>query len=235
MTTTTAAVIIEDALKENQIISEGEVPSSTMYSDGLRMLNRLCDTLSNNDDFAYYASQYSMAMTGQTSFTIGPSGADLTAARPIRIDTAVVTRLGITYPVKVIDNQRYDELTLKTLTGANTAAIYYEGTYPNGTVYCYPLSTGCTLQMRVLNQVKNFAATTTQIDMPEGYEDFLMLGLAIRMAPSYGRPVNPDTRQAYNRAKKLVMNTNQVVPTMELPNAVMGKSGSSYASFMSGE
>jgi len=234
MTTTTAAVIIEDALKENLIISEGETPSATMYADGLRMLNRLCDTLSNNDDFAYYASQYSMAMTGQTSFTIGPTG-DLVQARPIKIDTAVVTRLGITYPVKVIDNQRYDDLTLKTLSGANTAAIYYEGTYPNGTVYCYPLSTGCTLQMRVLNQVKNFAATTTQIDMPEGYEDFLMLGLAIRMAPSYGRPVNPDTRTAYKAAKKLVMNTNQVVPTMELPNAVMGKSGSSYAAFMSGE
>lgn len=234
MTTTTAAVIIEDALKENLIISEGETPSATMYADGLRMLNRMCDTLSNNDDFAYYASQYSMAMTGQTSFTIGPTG-DLVQARPIKIDTAVVTRLGITYPVKVIDNQRYDDLTLKTLSGANTAAIYYEGTYPNGTVYCYPLSTGCTLQMRVLNQVKNFAATTTQIDMPEGYEDFLMLGLAIRMAPSYGRPVNPDTRTAYKAAKKLVMNTNQVVPTMELPNAVMGKSGSSYAAFMSGE
>jgi effector-binding domain-containing protein len=234
MTTTTAAVIIEDALKENLIISEGETPSATMYADGLRMLNRLCDTLSNNDDFAYYASQYSMAMTGQTSFTIGPTG-DLVQARPIKIDTAVVTRLGITYPVKVIDNQRYDDLTLKTLSGANTAAIYYEGTYPNGTVYCYPLSTGCTLQMRVLNQVKNFAATTTQIDMPEGYEDFLMLGLAIRMAPSYGRPVNPDTRTAYKAAKKLVMNTNQVVPTMELPNAVMGKSGSSYAAFLSGE
>ena len=234
MTTTTAAVIIEDALKENLIISEGETPSATMYADGLRMLNRMCDTLSNNDDFAYYASQYSMAMTGQTSFTIGPTG-DLIQARPIKIDTAVVTRLGITYPVKVIDNQRYDDLTLKTLSGANTAAIYYEGTYPNGTVYCYPLSTGCTLQMRVLNQVKNFAATTTQIDMPEGYEDFLMLGLAVRMAPSYGRPVNPDTRTAYKAAKKLVMNTNQVVPTMELPNAVMGKSGSSYAAFMSGE
>lgn len=234
MTTTTAAVIIEDALKENLIISEGETPSAAMYADGLRMLNRLCDTLSNNDDFAYYASQYSMAMTGQTSFTIGPTG-DLVQARPIKIDTAVVTRLGITYPVKVIDNQRYDDLTLKTLSGANTAAIYYEGTYPNGTVYCYPLSTGCTLQMRVLNQVKNFAATTTQIDMPEGYEDFLMLGLAIRMAPSYGRPVNPDTRTAYKAAKKLVMNTNQVVPTMELPNAVMGKSGSSYAAFLSGE
>ena len=235
MTTTTAAVIIEDALKENLIISEGETPSATMYADGLRMLNRLCDTLSNQDDFAYYSLQLSMAMTGQTSFTIGATGADLTAARPISIESAVVTRDSITYPVKIIDNQRYDLITLKSLSGANTAAIYYEATYPNGTVYCYPLSTGCTLQMRVLNQVKNFAATTTQIDMPEGYEDFLMLGLAIRMAPSYGRPVNPDTRIAFNRAKKLVSNINQVVPTMELPNVVMGKSGSSYAAFMSGE
>ena len=178
MTTTTAAVIIEDALKENVIISEGETPSAAMYADGLRMLNRLYDTLSNHDDFAYYASQYSMAMTGQRPSRLAIWG------RPDRCqtdqgETAVVTRMrGITYPVKVIDNQRYDELTLKTLTGANTAAIYTRP--PTRTERSIATrSRPAALQMRVLNQVKNFALTSTQIDMPEGYEDFLMLGLAI--------------------------------------------------------
>lgn len=235
MPTTTAAVIINDALKELVAIGETETPSATMYSDGLRMLNRMLDVFSNSPNFQYFASRESIALTGQSSFTIGPSGADITSSRPISIESAYVDRLGISYPVKVIDNERYDRLTLKLLSGANTAAIYYEGTYPNGTVYCYPLATGCTLTMRVLNSVKQFATTATQIDMPEGYEDYLMLGLAIRWAPQFGKQASPDTKAAYKRAKMAVMNTNLVVPTMELPNAVMGKSGSSYAAFMSGE
>lgn len=233
MTTTTAQVIITDALKENQVVGEGETPSATMLSDGLRMMNRWLDSMSNQNDFAYYASKYSMNLTGQTSFTIGATG-DLVQTRPIKIESAVVTRDGITYPVRVIDVLRYDDITYKALTGANTAAIYYEAQYPLGIVYCYPISTGCTLQMRVLNQVKNFAALTTQIDMPEGYEDYIMLALAIRMAPQYGKQVNPDTKSAYKRAKKLVNATNQVIPVLKLPSQLMPIGGSSYAAFMSG-
>ena len=143
-------------------------------------------------------------------------------------------RNGITYPVKVIDNERYDPITYKALAGANPQAIYYEATYPNGTLYLYPIASGCTLKIRVLNSVKQFASTSVNIDMPEGYEDAIMLALAIRMAPGYGKQVNPDTKQAARRAMNAIKVTNQVVPTMDLPDAVMGRSGSSFASFMSG-
>ena len=233
MPTTTAAVIISDALKEILVIGEGEQPSATMLSDGLRMLNRLLDTLSNDTDWAYYASMEQKALTGQQAMTIGPTG-DIVATRPIKVETAVVDRNGITYPVKVIDNEKYDDLTYKALAGANTQAVYYEATYPNGTLYLYPIASGCTLKIRVLNSVKQFASTSVNIDMPEGYEDAIMLALAIRMAPSYGKQVNPDTKQAARRAMNAIKVTNQVIPTMDLPDAVMGRSGSSFASFMSG-
>lgn len=233
MPTTTAAVIISDALKEILVIGEGEAPSATMFSDGLRMLNRLLDTFSNNNDFAYFASMEQKALTGQQMLTIGPTG-DIVATRPIKVETAVVDRNGITYPVKVIDNEKYDDLTYKALAGANTQAVYYEATFPNGTLYLYPVASGCTLKIRVLNSVKQFASTSVNIDMPEGYEDAIMLALAIRMAPSYGKQVNPDTKQAARRAMNAIKVTNQVIPTMDLPDAVIGRSGSSFASFMSG-
>ena len=104
----------------------------------------------------------------------------------------------------------------------------------DGTLYLYPIASGCTLKIRVLNSVKQFASTSVNIDMPEGYEDAIMLALAIRMAPSYGKQVNPDTKQAARRAMNAIKVTNQVIPTMDLPDAVMGRSGSSFASFMSG-
>jgi hypothetical protein len=232
---TTAAIIITDALTEISVIGEDQVPSAKMMDDGLRMLNRLLNVLSTNGDWAYYPSQIQIALTGQQSFTIGPLTGDITTNRPIKVDTAVVDRLGITYPVKVIDNQRYDILTYKALQGANTQAIYYEAQYPLGIVYCYPIATGCTLQMRVLNSVKQFADLSVQIELPEGYEDAIMLALARRMAPSYGKQISPETRLAAINAMKAVMQVNQVIPTLELPNAVMGNTGSTYSAFMSGD
>ena len=233
MASTTATVMITDALKEIAVIGEGETPSAEMLADGLRMLNRICDTLANDNDFAYYASQAQMALTGQQSFSIGPTG-DVVTARPLAIESAVVDRSGITYPVRTIDVQQYDDVTLKSLIGANTQAIYYEATFPNGTVYCYPLASGCTLKMRILNSVKQFASLSDQIEMPPGYEDALMLRLAVRMAPGYQKTVSAETRLAARNAWRAVTQTNNVVPTLNLPAALIVGGGASYASFMSG-
>jgi hypothetical protein len=233
MATTTGLQIITDALGEIGVIGEGETPNANMVALGLRVLNRMLDSLSNNSSWGYFVSTESYALTGQAFFTIGPTG-DVVAPRPIAIETATVVVNGITYPVKVIDNERYDILTYKALTGAYTAAIYYEPTYPNGTVYCYPICSDATLNMRVSESVKQFANELVQIDMPEGYEDAIVLNLATRLARSYGREVSKDLKMDAIKAMKAVTKTNTVIPTLELPEAVMGKSGGSYAAFMSG-
>jgi hypothetical protein len=233
MATTTAAVIISDALKEIVVIGEGETPSASMYSDGLRMLNRLLDTFSNKADFAFDQSLRSLALTGQSSFDVGPSG-DIVTLRPIQITSAYATLSLVDYPVEIISVEQYDDISLKTTTGSIPEYIAYNGIYPDGVVYVYPLCSGVTINLRTVDQVKTFATTATQIDMPEGYEDAIMLALAIRMAPSYGKQINPETKIAANRAMNAVKVTNQVIPTMDLPNAVMSSVGSSYADFMSG-
>lgn len=228
----TASVMISDALKEICVLGEDSNPSDMMLADGLRMLNRLLDTFSNNPTWAYDQSASFKVLTGVQSFTIGPSG-DLIESRPIMINSASYTIDGITYPVSVIDYEKYDSITCKTLTGAYPSAIYYQGTYPNGTVFIYPIATGGTLSLRLTASVKQFANAATEVDMPEGYEDAIMLALAIRMAPSYGKQVSQDTRIAARRAKKLVEANNLIVPTLSLPSAIQG-GGTSYAQFMSG-
>lgn len=233
MATTTSAVMISDALKEIQVIGEGENPSATMYADGLRMLNRLLDTFSNHGDFAYAEASESFALTGQQTLTIGPTGV-IATKRPIKINSAYVDRSGISYPVDVIDGEQYDALTYKAQQGANTQAIHYDATYPDGTIHLYPIATGCTLKMSVLQSVKQFASTSVQIDMPEGYEDAIMLALAVRMAPGYGKQISPETKNAARRAMNAVKKTNVEVPMMDLPGAVAGRGGCSYGDFMGG-
>jgi hypothetical protein len=88
-------------------------------------------------------------------------------------------------------------------------------------VYVYPKCSSVTLNLRTVDQVKTFAATSTSIDMPEGYEDAIMLALAIRMAPGYGVPVSQDTRLAASRAMKVVKRSNRVVPKLDIPDALM--------------
>ena len=214
MASTTAAVIISDALKEIGVIGEGETPTATMYSDGLRMINRMLETLSHSPAFEFSAyPQITKTLAGQSSFKIGPTG-DVVAERPIKINSALCTFQGIDYPADVIDADQYDALEDKSTTGSVPWCVYYGGEFPDASVYLWPISTGGTLKLRCTAVLKQFASTSTQIELPPGYEDYLMLGLAIRAAPQYQKTLNPETRLAYRAAKTAVKKTNTVIPLL---------------------
>ena len=240
---TTALIIIIDALKEIGVVAEGETPSGTMADDAFRALNRICEKMSNDQSFSPFANHetrilqtgnFSIGAQGEEIFTIGPTG-DLVTNRPIRIDTCTVDRNGITYPVTVVDNQKWDSIIYKGASGANPVALYYEATSPNGIVHLWPASTGCTLNMRVINQVVSFPALSSVLTMPPGYEEFLIKALAVNISPQYpGSVLNPRTIIAAKSALRYLQDTNNVVPTMTIDSNLVNRHGGSLAAFLGG-
>lgn len=230
----TAYTVITDALKEIGVLAEGETPSGTMADDAFRALNRLTEKMSQDQAFAFYASTETRALTGESSFTIGPTG-QLSTTRPIRIDTATVDRNGITYPVTVVDNQKWDSIIYKGAQGANTTVVYYEARYPDAIVHVWPIATGCTLNMRVLNNVVTFANQGVTLSLPPGYEEYLVKELAINIHPQYPASVlNPCTVVAAKDAWAYIRDTNNVVPTMTIDSNLVNRHGGSLAAFLGG-
>jgi hypothetical protein len=230
----TAQTIINDALKELGVLAENDTPSASMSNDALRALNRLMEKFSNDQSFAYYPNQYQWGLTGESSFTIGQTG-QLVADRPIKIETATVDRQGVSYPVSVIDNQKWDAIAFKGTVGGLPSAIFYEGTFPNGTVHVFPLASGCTLNMRVINTVARFPSLGTELAMPPGYEEALIKNLAVNIAPQYpSGALSQLTIQAARSSLEYINRTNNVIPTMTIDPAISGRSGGSFARFMGG-
>ena len=219
----TATTICTDALKEIGILAEGDTPSATMIDDAFRALNRLMELLSNDQSFAYTPSLSYLALTGQASFTIGPTATDVVVARPISIESAFVTRGTIDYPVRVVNNQQWDSIVYKTSTGANTEIVWYEPTMPNGIIHVWPKCSGCTLNLRTINLVNSFADISTALSMPPGYEEMLIKMLAVNIAPQYPAcTLSQLTVKAAQNAQKVINRVNNVIPTLRLPDAVTG-------------
>lgn len=230
----TATTIITDAFKTIGVLSEGETASTTMLDDALRALNRIMALLSNDKDFAYSSVAISLALTSQTSFTVGATG-NLVANRPIKIDSAYVIRDGITYPVKVISRQEWDSIPYKASTGSVPEVIFYEPTMDNGTVYPYPISTGCTLYMRTTDLVNSFAALTTTLSMPPGYEECLIQNLAVNVSTNYPDiKLSPLTVRAAALSLKKIKRTNTVIPTLSIDPALLGVGKSGLAAILKG-
>lgn len=320
--TITAGTLINDALLEIGVLAEGDTPTADMSASGLRVLNRMLDSLSTNQAFAYYPNLITRALTGESSFYIGPAivlpftvnlatpatftctnhglniGDTVTltttgalptglstgttyyvitagftantfelsltsggtavntsvsqsgvhtftqtssltktiAQRPIGIESAFVDRSGIHYPVRVIDNQLFDSIIYQAASGANTIYVYYEAQVPNGIVHCWPISTGCTLGLRVINQVVNFTDLTTPTTLPPGYEECIVSNLAVRLSPFYPTiQLSPVTARLAKTSLDLIQRRNNVIPTLTLPSVVTEtRGGFSLANFLGG-
>lgn len=231
---TTAGSIIADALTEIGILADGEAPTGDMIDQGLRRLNRILYTQSLFKDFSFTSSpQLTNVLAGQTSFDIGPSG-DLVADRPIKIDSAIATLDGLDYEVRIITMDEYDAIPLKTATGSIPDVIAYDGFYPDGNLYLYPVSTGGTIKLRVTSLVQRFANSSDVLQMPEGYEDALMLALAVRSCPSYNRPVSKETAIAAQNAMRVLKRTNRAPVKLGLPSIMTGGSGTNLADIYKG-
>jgi hypothetical protein len=318
----TAGTLINDSLFELGVLAEGDTPTVDMSSLALRVLNRMLDTLSTNQSFAYFPNLYTWALTGESQFSIGPAvtatftvtiGASATftstdhglnigdtvtlsttgalptgltagttyyvisagfttgafevstvrdgtavttsgtqsgthtfvqtssltkyvGQRPIGIESAYLERSGIHYPVRVVDNQIFDSIIYPAASGANTVYIWYEAQEPNGILHCWPLASGCTLGIRIINQVVNFTDLVTPTILPPGYEECIVSNLCVRLAPYYPAvQLSPMIVQNAKSSLNMIQRRNNVVPTMSLPTAVtVNKGGFSLANFLSG-
>lgn len=230
---TTAAVMIADALEEIGVLGEGQTPTTDMISRGLRMLNRILDTNAHLRQFDFTSPRLSVALTGQASLDIGPTG-DIATDRPLNIESAIATLGNIDYPVDVIEADQWDSIAYKSSTGSVPECVYYDGAYPDGNLYLYPVSSGATLKLRVTTSVKSFANAYVDLNMPEGYEDALMLALAVRSCPSYSRPVNPETKLAAMNAMRIIKRTNRTIKKLKLPEAMTSNGASGLAAIYRG-
>ncbi len=96
--------------------------------------------------------------------------------------------------------------------------IFYDPTLTNGTVRVWPQAT-CTLNMRVTSLVTSFAALSTTLNMPEGYESWMIAALAIAIAPQYpSSSLSPLTVQSARKALKIIKRTNKSIPKLSLEN-----------------
>lgn len=230
---TIASDLVRDALKEIQVLGEGEVMSAEMAVDGLKTLNRLLERLSNQNLMLFSVPQLAHTLTSAQSFTVGTAGADLIADRPIQIMSAIASKDGVDYNVDVLTPEEWDSIAVKGIEAGPPSGIFYDASSPVGTVFVYPASPGYELKMRVLTQFKRFAGPTDVVALPPGYEEAIILALAIRLAPSYQRPVSQFTVAQAAIAMRGIKRANYRMPQLSVTGLV-GVRGVDTAGFQSG-
>jgi len=203
----TADEIIIAAFQELGITVSGGSPNANDLAWGLGKLNRFLNNLSADGLNLHYRVEESFNLVGGTpNYTIG-SGATFDTPRPTIIEKAFIRDSGHDHPVDIRSIAEYWSLAEKS-TQDRPVKLYYDTTYPNGTIYLY-YTPDSAYSLHLISQkpLITYASGATEVSLPGEYEDMVVLNLAIRIAARYGKEISGDLRldakNAYNNVRDL--------------------------------
>jgi len=223
---TTAGEQINAALRLIGQLAEGETPSPATSQDSLAALNQMIDSW-NTERLSVFSTQDQVFTwpSSAISRTLGPSG-DFEGNRPIQLDDSTYFRdatTGISFGIKIINQQQYDGIAVKTVTSTYPQIIWINMTYPDIEMYVYPVPTRA-LEWHFISVEELTRASTlsTVLAFPPGYLRAFKYNLACELAPEFGVEPSPTVSRIAMTSKRNLKRINSPGDIMSLPYSIVG-------------
>ena len=226
MATYTANDQINGALRLIGMLAEGETPSAATSQDALLALNQMIDSWSTERLSVFSTQDQVFSWTpGLIHRTLGPSG-DFVGNRPIVLDDSTYFRdpaSGISFGIKIINQQQYDGIAVKTVTSTYPQVMWINMDYPNIDMYVYPVPTK-TLEWHFISvtELNQPASLSTTIAFPPGYLRAFRYNLACEIAAEFGVEAPPSVARIAMASKRTLKRINNPDDIMSLPYSIVG-------------
>ena len=223
---TSAGDIINGSLRLIGMLAEGETPSAETSTDALSAMNQMIESW-NTERLSIFSTQ-DQVLTWPASVisrTLGPTG-DLVGNRPILIDDATYFRdpsTGISYGIKIINQQQYDGIAVKTVTSTYPQVLWVNMTYPDIEMYVYPVPTRA-LEWHFISvqELSRPATLATSLTFPPGYLRAFRYNLAVELAPEFGVEPSPTVVRIAMTSKRNLKRINNPDDLMSIPYSIVG-------------
>jgi hypothetical protein len=223
---TTAGDIITGALRLIGVVAEGESPSPESAADALSAMNQMIESW-NTERLSVYATQDQIFSWPATviSRTLGPTG-DFVGNRPILVDDATYFKdpsTGVSYGLKLINQQQYNGIALKTVRSTYPQVMWVNMTHPDIEMYIYPVPTRV-LEFHIVSveQLSRPAILATNLTFPPGYLRAFRYNLACELAPEFGVEPSRQVQRVAMTSKRNLKRINNPDDIMSIPYSIVG-------------
>jgi hypothetical protein len=224
--TTTAGDQINGALRLIGMLAEGETPSAATSQDALSALNQMIDSW-NTERLSVFSTQDQVFNwpPNVISRTLGPTG-DFVGNRPILLDDSTYFRdasNGISFGIKIINQQQYDGIAVKTVTSTYPQVIWINMSYPDIEMYVYPVPTKV-LEWHFISveELTQPATLATSLAFPPGYLRAFRYNLACEIAAEFGVEPSRQVQRIAMASKRDIKRINNPDDIMSLPYSLVG-------------
>lgn len=223
---TTAGDLINGSLRLLGVLAEGETPSAETAQDALAAMNQMIQSW-NTERLAVFSTQDQVVTWPPSTRlrTFGPTG-DIVANRPIAIDDSTYFRdpaTGISYGLKLINQQQYNGIAVKTVTSTYPQVLWVNMTYPDIEMYVYPVPTKV-LEFHIVSvdELTQPANLATDLAFPPGYLRCFRYNLACELAPEFGTEPSRQVQRIAMTSKRNLKRVNNPDDIMALPYSIVG-------------
>jgi hypothetical protein len=222
---TTAGDLINGSLRLLGVLAEGETPSSETAQDALVAMNQMIQSW-DAERLAVFSTQDQVVTwpASTRSRTLGPTG-DIVGNRPVLIDDSTYFRdptNGISFGLKLINQQQYNGIAVKTVTSTYPQVLWVNMTYPDVEMYVYPVPTKDLefhiVSVQTLSQPANLA---TDLAFPPGYLRCFRYNLACEIAPEFGVEPSRQVQRIAMTSKRNLKRINNPDDIMALPYSLV--------------
>ena len=225
MAVTTAADQIYAALRLIGQLAEGEQPSADTAQDALTALNQMIDSW-NTERLSVFSTQDQVFTwpAGALSRTLGPSG-DFVGNRPILVDDATYFKYNnVSYGIKLINQQMYDGIAVKTVQSTYPQVMFVNMTYPDIEMFVYPVPNS-TLEFHFISvqELTQPASLSTTLAFPPGYLRAFKYNLACEIANEFGVEPPQTVQRIAMTSKRNLKRINNPDDVMSLPYPLIAR------------
>jgi len=222
---TTAGDQINGALRLIGQLAEGETPSAATSQDALTAMNQMIDSWSI-ERLAVFSTQDQVFNwpPGAISRTLGPTG-DFVGNRPVLLDDSTYFRdpaNNISFGIKILNQQQYNGIAVKTVTSTYPQVIWVNMTYPDIEMYVYPVPTKV-LEWHFVSvtELDQPATLATVLSFPPGYLRAFAYNLAMESAPEFGIEPSPQVQRIAMTSKRDLKRINNPDDVMSMPYSLI--------------
>jgi hypothetical protein len=230
MATYSAGDQINRALRLLGVLAEGETTSASVSQDSLMAMNQMIDSW-NTERLSVFSTidQIVEWPVGSINATLGPSGSLVrlngTAVRPILVDDATYFRdpqTNVSYGIKLINQQQYNGIAVKTVTSTYPQVMFVNMTYPDIDIFIYPRPTRL-LEFHFISvqELSEPATLATTLAFPPGYLRAFTYNLAMEIAPEFGVEPSPQVQRIAMTSKRNLKRINNPDDVMSMPYAIV--------------
>jgi hypothetical protein len=223
---TTARDQINGALRLIGMLAEGESPSAATSQDALTAMNQMIDSW-NTERLSVFSTQDQVFTwpPNQNYRTLGPTG-NFVGNRPILLEDSTYFKdptNGISFGIKLINQQQYNGIAVKTVTSTYPQVMWVNMDYPDIEMYVYPVPTKA-LEWHFISVTELTAPAdlSTNLTFPPGYLRAFKYNLACEIAAEFGVEPSQQVLRIAMTSKRNLKRINNPDDIMSLPYSIVG-------------